>query len=559
MSASTKKKLRKEQNLAQLTEKQLAEQKEAKKLKTTSIIFAVVILAILVTGLVVMSIGAYNNSGIVQRNTAALTVGEHKLSATELNYFYMDGINSFYQEWYEAYGDYTATYLMFMAGLDVTKPLNQQTYDEEAGTTYADYFAEAAVNSAVSAYTAYDLAIAAGYGPAQLDEDTIEMTMSNIATYAVLYNYSSTEAYLKALYGNGATEKTFRNYLEVISVSNAHLSRTYEGFTYDEATLSAYNEEHFNDFSSFTYNTFTLNPSTFMVCTAKEGEENHVHSDLENETALAAAKAAADSILAANPTDAESFNAAIQALDAYKENANAVCSEVKDLMFSDVTNEKLGAWLTEDGRKAGDMTILTNETTSTDADGKETTTVSSYTVVVMIERNDNNMELVNVRHILKSFTGGTTDDYGTTTYSEAEKNASLEAIKLLEESWKGLGATEEVFADLAKANTTDTGSASNGGLYENVYPGQMVDTFNDWCFDESRQVGDSDIVETTYGYHLMYFVGRTGTTFRNYMIENTLRNEEYNNWITEMNENAEYTVHDTSKLNLSMILSNSAN
>ena len=57
----------------------------------------------------------------------------------------------------------------------------------------------------------------------------------------------------------------------------------------------------------------------------------------------------------------------------------------------------------------------------------------------------------------------------------------------------------------------------------------------------------------------MYFVGRTGTTFRNYMIENTLRNEEYNNWITEMNENAEYTVHDTSKLNLSMILSNSSN
>ena len=35
----------------------------------------------------------------------------------------------------------------------------------------------------------------------------------------------------------------------------------------------------------------------------------------------------------------------------------------------------------------------------------------------------------------------------------------------------------------------------------------MVAAFNDWCFNESRQPGDTEIVETTYGYHVMYFVG----------------------------------------------------
>ena len=35
----------------------------------------------------------------------------------------------------------------------------------------------------------------------------------------------------------------------------------------------------------------------------------------------------------------------------------------------------------------------------------------------------------------------------------------------------------------------------------------MVPTFNDWCFDESRQEGDTGIVKTDYGYHVMYFVG----------------------------------------------------
>ena len=41
MSASSKKKIRKEQNAAALTEKQLKEKVEAKKLKITSVVFAV--------------------------------------------------------------------------------------------------------------------------------------------------------------------------------------------------------------------------------------------------------------------------------------------------------------------------------------------------------------------------------------------------------------------------------------------------------------------------------------------------------------------------------------
>ncbi len=61
------------------------------------------------------------------------------------------------------------------------------------------------------------------------------------------------------------------------------------------------------------------------------------------------------------------------------------------------------------------------------------------------------------------------------------------------------------FAFLAAENSADTGSASNGGLYEEIYPGQTVDAFDAWCFDASRQPGDTDIVETQYGYHVMYF------------------------------------------------------
>ena len=53
MSASAKKKLRKEENAAQLTEKQLKAQKEAKKLKTYTTIFVIAIAVVLVAGLVI--------------------------------------------------------------------------------------------------------------------------------------------------------------------------------------------------------------------------------------------------------------------------------------------------------------------------------------------------------------------------------------------------------------------------------------------------------------------------------------------------------------------------
>ena len=54
--------------------------------------------------------------------------------------------------------------------------------------------------------------------------------------------------------------------------------------------------------------------------------------------------------------------------------------------------------------------------------------------------------------------------------------------------------------------TQDPGSQSTGGLYTNVTLGQMVEPFEKWCFDESRKPGDSGLVKTDYGYHIMYFV-----------------------------------------------------
>ena len=107
---------------------------------------------------------------------------------------------------------------------------------------------------------------------------------------------------------------------------------------------------------------------------------------------------------------------------------------------------------------------------------------------------------VDVRHILVTPEGG--DAATEEQWAAAEK----EANDILNE-WLTKHPDEDGFAVLAEAYSDDPGSASNGGLYEGVYVGQMVPEFENWCFDAARKTGDYGIVKTTYGYHIMYYVG----------------------------------------------------
>ena len=123
---------------------------------------------------------------------------------------------------------------------------------------------------------------------------------------------------------------------------------------------------------------------------------------------------------------------------------------------------------------------------------------------------------VNVRHIL--------------IQAEDPSNAdSMAAAKVRAEDlytqWQA-DPTEENFINMAGTHTEDLGSQSTGGLYEDIYPGQMVTNFNDWCFDEARQPGDHGIVETEYGYHIMYFVGDSETPYAD--PNAAAANEQYN-------------------------------
>ena len=136
-------------------------------------------------------------------------------------------------------------------------------------------------------------------------------------------------------------------------------------------------------------------------------------------------------------------------------------------------------------------------------------------------------ETVDVRHILFKVDSEAEDQ------AKAKADAKKKAEDALSEWQKG-DKTEESFAALATEKTEDTGSQSTGGLYERVYKGQMVKAFENWCFDAARKAGDTGIVESDYGYHVMYFIQKNDEPLWKLKIRDALSSEDAKTYTDEL-------------------------
>ena len=145
-----------------------------------------------------------------------------------------------------------------------------------------------------------------------------------------------------------------------------------------------------------------------------------------------------------------------------------------------------------------------------EADAADEATLSDYYDANVDTFEENQVWKVNnvsVRHILiePEAADETSTDYTDEEWAAAEAKAN-EVLTLWQQN-----PTEDYFAELANEKSADPGSNTTGGLYEDFPSNQMVAEFSEWCFDQSRQPGDTGIVKTSYGYHIMYFVGQTET------------------------------------------------
>ena len=544
MSASSKKKLRKEQNAAAMTQKQQKEMKDAKALKKYTLTFVVVMVLVVATVLGVTISNPINVA--LDQNTVAITVGEHSLTVSDLTFYYVDAIASYQNEvknmYYESYPSYWQLFL----GYDTYSPLDEQVFDEEKGTTWADYFIDRAIDNATATYTMIDLAAKDNFTLSEDEQKSIESYFESMELLSDL------DAFAKSNYSNSVTGEGYKKYYTATSLADAYYADYVSKLEYTDKDYRDFEKGNFNVYSSFDYAIYGVSAQKFLTGgTKSEDGKTTIYSDKEKDAAVEKALQAAQSLM--NKESVEKFDEAIKALEINKDNKTAASTKNKNTFYNSISSKDVQTWLGNSSRKPGDMTCITVNETVTLEDGSTTLRPAGYYVVYFQGREDHQYQSIDVRHILVKFAKADANDKST-TYTLAEKEtAKKKAEELLDQWKKGEKVDEDSFAALAKEKSEDTGSKNNGGLYEDVYKGKMVDPFEEWCFDETRKAGDTGIIETEYGYHVMYFVETNEMVYRDQMIKSDLVNKDANEWRNELIENATVVRVDLSRMEWDLI------
>lgn len=468
-----------------------------------AILLVVAMIAAVVIATVVPKIQKNNELKALHNDIAAKTENA-SLNNAEMTYLFNVGYLNFLNQ----YGQYASSF-----GLDSTKDLKSQECQmkqAEDGQTYTwfDYFAEQAQSSAEQILVLYEEAKARGLELSEDEKTEIETNISGIKTYADKEKMSVKD-FIESNYGTGVTEDDLRNITTVQALASKAYDELHDELEYTDEDLAKYCEENKSGFYKCDYKSYA-----FKAEYAEDAD------DAAKEEARNKAKEKADALAAV--ADEEAFDAAVKAdlesrftvvPDSEKsddENADDSDSaddktitetELKEKVdgtlttgsaYSDTTD--LGKWaFAKDGdtytRKVGDKTVIASE----DKD-----TYTAYYLLKTVYRDESLTK--NVRHILISL------DSSDEQNGLPDEEAKAKADELLEKFNAG-DKSEDSFAALAKENTMDPGSKQEGGLYENVKSGAMVAQFNDWIYDSARVAGDTGIVKTDYGYHVMYFVG----------------------------------------------------
>ena len=471
------------------------------------------------------------HSSTIPATETALTVGEHQISDATLSYFYMDAVTNFCNQ-FSSYGDLADLYLQLYAGLSLTTALDQQFYDKESGITWADYFIESAVENAKWTYAMYDAAAAAGYTLPEDIQKELDAFPDTLELYATYLSFADVNSYLQSVYGEKSDADSYVEYYRMAWVAAEFAEQHYMDLTFTPDALAAYEVG-----KEVTYNSYSF--ATYYISVSKYAQ--HLFGKLDTYTAeqLAQAQQEAQALadnLAAKTTSVDTLNQAIAQADLSDSSFASSCVEAKYTLYSQIGNEAVRNWVASPERSLGDVAVV--PTYTNDA-------VDGYYVLLLENMDDNDVPLANVQHILIK------------AEKEEEKEAArAKAEQILAEFQNSTVQDSATFGELAKKYSEDSGSKDNGGLYENVCRNHYyVANFENWAV-AGHEPGDTGIVETEYGFHIMYYKADGTTTYRQQMIESNLRNETQLRWEEETVEAVSSSLHSTSYLATDLVLNN---
>lgn len=483
---------RKRQELNRKRENAAVKHSTIMRIKVTAVIVAIVI----VLGAIIMP-----SVGVTKRWIKAVSIGDTKISTAEYSYYYRTAFEDYYN---------TMVSYMGYAPIDATKSLEKQQFNEEQ--TYADYFHAKAVEELQDVVIWSEAAEAEGYTLPEEVQATIDGLLEQVETTADGNNIRI-DAYLSTMYGTGFNRVLFTESAQRELMAEAFKEDKYNSFEYTDEEKAAYYEENENYFMKVD-----IRVESFGAVAASEETEG-----ITVEQAKEFAEAFAKDI----KTEDDFVKAALKRAEASLEEGATATDDTlaANVNYAGVSglDTNLADWAFSDDTKVGDIEVIES------ADG------TNYYVAYMVStKAKDTTNTVDVRHILLGVSDVNNAD---------EMNAAKKKAEDLLAQWEDEGATVEAFEKLAAENSDDSGSAENGGLYESVKPGEMIANFDAWCFEENRKAGDAGIVESEYGYHVMYFVGENDVEMWQREVEDTMRQRDFDAYEAEISEGVEIKTH----------------
>lgn len=478
---------------------QIVINKEPLKFIPLAIFLAAVIAVVATFGVRYYTVPNGKEGKYMNPASVVATVDGQKISIGMYDYYYASIVS--YYEQYASYGYYS---------LDTTKDYSKQYTTDDDGNkiSWQKFFETEALKEVEQITTYYSKALEEGVTLTSAQKKTIDKQISTLKDSAS-QNDVSLDQYIKANFGAYCSEDTIRLMLE-----QYYLSANYKGKFKSETKVTdndvdKYYNEHKNDYKKIEF---------YYIASPYDATDD----DSKNESIKTAEKIMAKmkdkkSVIALVPEVYSSYidsqvkssmeqdstltekKAREEAVKSYESNAVATVSG-SESPFDD----KMNTWLFSDDTKVGSKKYYIDEDAG-----------YIYIVLKTSKASVEEDETYTVRHILvapKSDSDSSSSTSGETEYTDEQWAAAKKEADSILAKFNKTDKSEYEFAKLAEQYSTDSASTSSGsndsfgGLYESVTLGQMVPDFEKWSIDDSRKYGDTGIVKSDYGYHIMFFI-----------------------------------------------------
>ena len=422
---------------------------------------------------------------VAAQNKVVATAGEYELTNAELQVYYWIYVYSFLEE-----NSYYLSYL----GFDYTKDFATQACYFDQTKSWQEYFLEGALNAWHQYIVLYGDAQKNGYELPESEKDYLANLKETMDAQAKQYGFADGADMVKNEMGVGASWDAYVKYSQETFIGMGYYSKFMEDVKVTEEDIA----KHYTDNAKeYTDNKIALKDEAYCVSVrhiliqpvTKDADGNTIDTDTAWETCRQTAQAILDDYLKAGKIDEDAFAALA------KEKTTDTGSKENGGLYEDFARGKMVAefenWSFDASRKYGDTGLVK--------------TTYGYHIMFFVEADETYS--TDVRHILIMPETSKDADGKDVVTDDAWEACRVKAQQLLDQYLAGNKIDEEAFAALAKEKTEDTGSKDNGGLYTQITRGKMVAEFEAWCFENGRQYGDTGLVKSTYGYHIMFFVG----------------------------------------------------